>query len=138
MIFRGKQGKISITLDGDTETYLVKMTGWEFSSSTDTDDASYFGGSATEEGYKEKTPTTIDWSMKGTGAMEASDSNRLAVYKAHQDSTLVEMTLYLDKNSGIRGQGILDSYELSNAADGKVELSLGLAGWGEADMFTTP
>jgi len=137
MLLRGKNGKISITLDGNTEKFLIKMTSWEFSSSMETDETSFFGGSATEEGYKEKTPTVLDWSMKGEGAANDTDPNRKAIYDAHKNGELVEMTLYTGPTSGIRGQGIIDSFEMSNSADGKVEISIGLAGWDEADMFDT-
>jgi len=135
----GKQGKVTVRIgDEVTASYLVKMRSWEFESSVDIEDAAYFGGSAIDEGYKEKTPTALDWNMSCEGDADSGDTITPALYEAQTSNTLVEMTLYMNANRGIRGQGYIDSFSVSDSADGKVEVSLSLAGNGEANFFTTP
>lgn len=136
-LFRGTSGKISITESSGTEKYLAHTTNWSVDSSMDVDETPYFGGSAVEEGFMEKTPMVINWTASFEGAVDLSTGSTQAdVYAAHVGMKLVTVSLYLDADHCFKGEGYIDSYSATDAADGKAEFTANIAGNGALELVT--
>lgn len=137
--FKGQSGKISIkkTTTGATEQFLAHISSWSLDSSLDIDQASYFGGSKTEEGSKESTPGSIGWTASVEGAIDLSaTSGQDDLFDAHNDATELEFLFYLDSTTAFKGKGYIDGYSPSHAADGKAEFSATVSGNGKLSQVT--
>ena len=136
--YAGKEGKISFKAGSGEVTYLVHMTNWTANLTKAIDEAQYFGGSASEEGYTEKTPGIKSWTASADGAADfGSTSGQTALVTAWKNDTVVDLTLYLNATTAINGDAIIESLDISHAADGKGELSISFSGNGVPDLTTT-
>lgn len=129
-LYAGKSGKISLKKNAD-EKYLAHMTNWSVDMTKEIDGTPYFGGSATEEGITEKTPGAKDWTASSDGAADfSSNSSQQELMDAYQNDELVTCTFYLDADTGLMGDGYIESLTISQSADGKAEISVSIAGNG--------
>lgn len=136
-IAQGKEGKISITEGSGTEQFLAHMTTWSVESALEMDETPYFGGSKTEEGSLEKTPLSISWTASGEGSAEVGpDNNQDAILEAHNTSKVLSFTFYLNATTAYQGEGYIDSYSASNAADGKGGFTFSVSGNGKIEKIT--
>ncbi|GHU90275.1 hypothetical protein FACS1894202_09790 [Clostridia bacterium] len=137
MLFSGSSGKISMQVPDGEEQFLAHTTSWSADSSLEIDEAAYFGGSLTQEGVTEKIPGNISWTASIDGSIDLDEnSGQDPLFDAHNDKTLVTVRLYLDAATGFRGDGYIDSYSASDAADGKAEFSASIAGNGKLQRYT--
>jgi len=128
-LYQGVTGKISIKKDGGTEEFLVHMTTWNVDLTKAIDETAYFGGSATEEGFTEKTPGVKSWTASADGAADfGSTSGQKSLMDAYLNDDVITGTFYLDENTGMKGDGIVESLTISHAADGKGEISISISG----------
>jgi len=129
MLYQGVTGKIAITLEGGSETYIAHMTNWSVDLSMGIDETAFFGGSASQEGFTEKTPGVKSWTASADGATDFdSTSGQRALIEAYSNQQLIEATFYLDEDTGLQGEAYIESLTISHAADGKAEISIGLSG----------
>ena len=136
-LFKGSSGKISLKEGTSQEKFLAHTTSWSIDSSMDIDETSYFGGSLTDEGVKEKTPGSIGWTAGIEGAVDyGASSNQETLLDAHNEQRLITGRFYLDADTAFEGEGYIDSLSFSDAADGKGEFSATIAGNGKIQKIT--
>ena len=137
MLYQGVTGKISIKKGAGAEQFLAHMTTWSVDMSMSIDETAYFGGSATEEGFTEKTPGVGTWTASANGAADfGTASGQKDLLQAHFDKAVVTATFYLDATTGMQGEAIIESLSISHAADGKGEISISLSGNGKPTMLS--
>lgn len=130
-LYQGVTGKLSVKSGSGTAQYLVHMTTWSVDMTKNIDEAAYFGGSAEEEGYTEKTPGVKSWTASADGAADfGSESGQQALMDAYLQDTIVTCTFYLDEDTGLQGDGYIESLTINHAADGKGEISISVSGNG--------
>ena len=128
-LYQGVTGKISIKTGTDTEQFLAHMTTWSVDLSKNIDESQFFGGSLTEEGFTEKTPGIKSWTASADGAADfGGESGQKALMDAYLDDTVVTCTFYLDADTGLKGEGFIESLTINHAADGKGEVSISISG----------
>jgi len=137
-LYQGVTGKISTKKeDGGTEEYLVHMTNWSVDTTKAIDETAYFGGSATQEGFTEKTPGVKSWTASADGAADfGAESGQKGIMDAYLNDDILTCTFYLDENTGVQGEGIIESLTISHAADGKGEISISVSGNGVPELLT--
>ena len=129
-LYQGVTGKISTKASaGGTEEYLAHMTSWNVDMSMAIDEQAFFGGSKAEEGFTEKTPGVKSWTASGDGAADfATTSGQNTLLQAYLDQEPLIFTFYLDENTGLQGEGYIESLSISHSADGKAEMSISVSG----------
>lgn len=138
-LFKGTTGKISFKKKGvglATETFMTYMTNWSVESSFDVEETSYFGGSLTEEGFKEKTAGAIGWNGSAEGSIEDKDDNTAdLLHEANTKQTIVDIIFYLDAESGYEGEAYIDNFSVDNDAGTGPTFSVNFAGNGQLKKF---
>ena len=136
-LYQGVSGKISIKKGAGEEVFLVHMTTWSVDASTAIDETAYFGGSETQEGFTEKTPGVKSWTASADGAADfGTDSGQQGLMEAWANSDVIMATFYLDADTGLQGEGYIESLTINHAADGKGEISIGVSGNGKPTLMT--
>ena len=127
-LYSGVTGSISV--DGNK---LLHMSNWDVSLSKDILEVVSFG-----EDYKEKVPSIKDWSATSDGSTDfATGGGQKELHEAFESGAPLEAEFYLDENTFLGGTAFIESLNISHAADGKSDISIGLAGSG-ANILTLP
>ena len=128
----GKNGKISVRSSAGEEKFITYITSWDFESSMDLDEASYFGGGLTEEGTKEKTPGSSSWTGSVAGAIDSAEpSSQGLLFDGHSEGIVIAVAFYLNLKTAYMGEAYVESFSISHAADGKAEFTASLSGNGK-------
>lgn len=130
--YTGITGKIAVKKNGVT-TDVLHMSGFNVDVSRDILEIVSFGRST-----KEKKPGMKDWSAGADGSADFADgAGQDVLWEAFNDGEQIEATFYLDDDTFLRGVGLIESLSITNAADGKADVSIGLAGE-DAVALTVP
>ena len=137
-LYQGTEGKITVKTPEGTEEYLVHMSSWTVDMAKTIDESSFFGGSAEEEGFVEKTPGVKSWTGSIEGAADlATGSGQTTVLESYAEDTLITATFYLNATTGIRGNAYVENITVNHTAEGKAEISASLSGNGAPTFITT-
>ena len=128
MLYTGVTGKISI--DGNE---ILHMANWSVDLSKNILDDVSFG-----QPFKGKAPGINDWSSSFDGTTDFSTgSGQYDLVTAFANGTFVDADFYLDDDTFLSGNALIESLSISSAADGKSDISIGLAG-NLGVLFTLP
>lgn len=133
MLYSGVTGKITVKKPGETAVDVLHMSSWNVDLSKEIIEQVSFGND-----YKEKIPSVKDWSASADGAADfGPEASQELLHEAFEDGYEVEASFYLDANTFLRGSALVESLNVSHAADGKGEVSISLAG-SNAVALTVP
>ena len=123
-LYTGVTGKISIKSGTSEATDLLHMSNWKVSISKNIIEAISFG-----EDYKEKVPSVKDWSATADGSADFdTKSGQKALIDAFEAGTVLTGSFYLSEGVFFQGDCLVESLDISDAADGKADISISLAG----------
>lgn len=124
MLYSGVTGKISIKKGTAEAVDVLHMSGFSVDISKDIIEDVSFGRS-----FKEKIPSIMDWSASADGSADfETGAGQDMLLEAFYDGAKIQATFHLDNGTFLRGDGYVESLSISHAADGKAEVSIGLAG----------
>lgn len=105
-------------------TQLAHMSNWSLELSKEILEVISFGNT-----YKEKVPSIKDWSASSDGSADfnTTDGQKMLV-DAFEDGTLLTFGFGLDEDTFFEGTGYIESLTIEDAADGKADISVSVAG----------
>lgn len=114
-------------IDGYVKVGTVKLahiSNWSLELSKEILEVISFGNT-----YKEKVPSIKDWSASSDGTVDfATNSGQKALLDSFEDATKLTFGFGLDENTFFEGEGYVESLSFENAADGKADISISVAG----------
>jgi predicted secreted protein len=126
MLYTGVTGKISVKKGAGTKIDVAHMSGFTLDMKKDIIESVSYGSD-----YKEKIPSIKDWSASADGKVDfATDSGQKQLLDAFEDGSVIEATFSLTATTFFVGDAYIESLSIKSAADGAVELSIGMAGSG--------
>ena len=132
-LYTGLTGKIAISKGGAAAVDVLHMSGFNVEMSKDIIEVISFGRTT-----KEKFPGIKDWSASGDGSADFADgAGQDILMEAFNDGADIVATFYLDDDTFLEGTGLIESLSITNAADGKADISISLAGE-DAVALTVP
>lgn len=127
-LYSGVTGSISID-----EIKIAHMANWSVDLTKEMIEVVSFG-----DDYKEKVPSIKDWSASFDGSADfIAEGGQKELHEAFESGAKVEAEFYLDDDTFLGGEAFVESLSISHAADGKADISIGLAGSG-ANILTLP
>lgn len=133
-LYTGVTGKLSFKASGaESETDIVHMSSWNVSLSKEILEVLSFGSD-----YKEKAASIKDWSASADGTCDFdTKSGQKILYDAFESGNTIKGTFYLNENTFLQGDCLVESLEIDHSADGKADISISLAG-SKAAVLTLP
>ena len=114
-LYTGVTGKLSFKASGaESETDIVHMSSWNVSLSKEILEVLSFG--------------SCDFD---------TESGQKILYDAFESGNTIKGTFYLNENTFLQGDCLVESLEIDHAADGKADISISLAG-SKAAVLTLP
>ncbi|HPY88917.1 MAG TPA: hypothetical protein PLG34_13150 [Spirochaetota bacterium] len=105
-------------------TKLAHMSNWSLELTKEMLEVISFGNT-----YKEKVPSIKDWSASSDGTTDfASTSGQKDLVDAFESGTKLTFGFGLDDYTFFEGDGYIESLKVENAADGKADISISIAG----------
>jgi predicted secreted protein len=133
-LYSGVTGKISVKKGASgTETDIAHMANFSVEISKDIIEAISFGND-----YKEKVPSIKDWTASFDGSTDFdSSSGQKDLVDAFESGDVLSCAFYLTEDIILKGDAYIESLSISDAADGKSEISISLSG-SNAITLTVP
>lgn len=132
-LYSGVTGKISIKQGENEAIDIVHMANWNLELSKEILEVLSFG-----DEYKEKVPSVKDWSASFDGTADFdSESGQKTLLDAFESGDTLVGSFYLDSDTFFQGECLVESLSIDDAADGKADISISLAG-SKAVKLTVP
>ncbi len=132
-LYTGVTGKLSIKRGTATEVDIVHMSTFSVELSKEILEVISFGND-----YKEKIPSIKDWTASAEGTADfAADGGQKLLLEAFESGEMLTASFYLDEDTFLQGKCFVESVSVSDAADGKADISISLAG-SNAVVLTVP
>lgn len=129
-LYTGVTGKIAMKVGTGTAEDIAHMANWSVEMSKELLDVISFG-----QDYKEKVPSIKDWNASFDGTADfASTSGQKTLVDAFEDGSALTGSFYLDETTFLEGTCYIESLSISNAADGKADISISVAGSGAVSL----
>ena len=132
-LYTGVTGKIAVKKGTAAAVDIDHMSGWTVDLSREIIEVVSLGSDA-----KEKIAGIKDWTASFDGTADfATTSGQKDLMDAYDDGSELEASFYLDDDTFLTGNCLIESLSISNTADGKAEISISLSGTGSTAL-TTP
>lgn len=130
MLYSGVTGKISIKKGSAAAVELLHMTSFNVEITKTITEVQSFG-----EDYTEKVPGIKNWSASADGSADLSaESGQAMLIEAFEDGAVIEGAFYLDEDTFLIGNCLIESISIDHAADGKADVSISLSGSGKPEV----
>lgn len=130
MLYSGVTGKIAIKKGVEPAKDIAHMSNFTVDLSKEIIEVISLGSDA-----KEKIAGVKDWTASFDGTADfAATSGQKDLLDAYNDGSVLEASFYLDADTFLMGNCLIESLSISSAADGKAEISISLSGTGSPTL----